>query len=185
MKKLILLILVTLAACSKKNSDQSTKDKAPKKTPLLLLNDEPRLRKSLGGDDDTLIIKEHDKAFIYRIKYQKEEPFKGEVSDAIPISSENSKTLASLILSHENYYWPKKNGDWKPCSPIPGVKLSFHKKEKRYEILLCFECSILIAKGVQLDFDYMPADFYKIIKSSFPDDEKIQVIRNSPLKPKK
>ena len=111
------------------------------------------------------------------------------LSGPVRVPVELTSELVAVLLSPESYVW-----EWmKMCDPEYGVCLSFYRMGDRVDILLCFECSIVmmahngVATGGE-DFDYMRPTLVRAAKALFPSDSVIQGLTDEmcvPQRPEK
>ena len=57
----------------------------------------------------------------------------------IPVDSQISAELSTVLLSHSTYLWNLAKG----CIPDYGVRIRFEKDDASVDVLLCFQCDIL------------------------------------------
>lgn len=83
--------------------------------------------------------------------------------------------ISQMLVSPMTYRW----GITRACLPSPGVRLSFVRGDERVDVLLCFECDILlvfrndkyIGQGI---FDGASNELVEAMKELFPADPVIQ-----------
>lgn len=86
-----------------------------------------------------------------------------------------SAPISAALLSPATYGWEFS----KSCVPSYGVRLSFHHGDDRVDVLLCFECDVLLISrngrttGGE-DFDSGRPIFVQAVKAIFPEDELIR-----------
>jgi hypothetical protein len=97
-----------------------------------------------------------------------------------PVAADAAATaeLSSILLDPDTYDWHRA----KACEFTPGVGLRLHREASRVEIALCFECDELaiwrMGRKVGMeDFDDARPRLVAVVKSLFPDDPKIQALR--------
>jgi hypothetical protein len=65
---------------------------------------------------------------------------------------------------------------------MPGFVIAFTRAEGEVDIFLCFECDILAVHvgekvKAQADFDPSHNELLRIIKTLYPNDDKVQALR--------
>jgi hypothetical protein len=93
------------------------------------------------------------------------------------VSSPDATALKRALLDRNSYVWDVH----KACMPAYGVRLDFIRSDHQVSVLLCFECEILSTyldgKFVSVeDFDGARPTLGRIVRSTFPDDPKIQLL---------
>jgi hypothetical protein len=89
-----------------------------------------------------------------------------------------AKEVTALLSDPSSFLWDEA----KACIPRPGIRLDFIRGSDRLEVLLCFECDILISyingrlAGGE-DFDPVRPSLVRAVGSLFPDDAVIQALR--------
>ncbi len=99
----------------------------------------------------------------------------------INVPDEEVSKLRAVLLDESTYGWDYAKG----CIPDYGVRIQFQHKTDNVDILLCFECDILLVyhNGKVVggeDFDDGRAQFVAIVKTLFPDDQAIQSLKDKP-----
>jgi hypothetical protein len=85
--------------------------------------------------------------------------------------------VATVLTDPRSYDWSKAVG----CLPSYGVKLSFTRGADRVDVLLCFECDIVLFEhngeppGLE-EFTPMRPVLVRAVKQLFPDDAEIQAL---------
>lgn len=98
-------------------------------------------------------------------------------SGPIAVPDTVASLLATTLLSEESYMWDHV----KACDPEFAVCLVFHRGEERVDILLCFDCSVLLVarNGVVSggeNFDFAQPTLARAVKELFPSDPALQAI---------
>jgi hypothetical protein len=94
----------------------------------------------------------------------------------VPIQT--AAEIGRILSQSSSYNWDIR----KSSTPMPGVRLDFiTDANESMQVLLCFECNILIAyrdgeRVGEEDFDPARADLIRLIKPLFPRDETIQAL---------
>lgn len=147
--------------------------------------DADRVR-TLLGPDVLKIINDAQSTEIYRLSGDPDRDAdpatwkKGPVWDA-----KRTREAADLILSDSSYLLNIA----KPCKPRFGVLLILVAENKRVELRLCFECTVLeiscndpkFAKS--LHFEPSRAQWTHWVKQAFPDDTVIQGLKEKDMPP--
>jgi hypothetical protein len=65
---------------------------------------------------------------------------------------------------------------------MPGFVLGFTREKQEVDVFLCFECDILIVQvgesfKAQADFDPSHNELLRVIKTLYPNDDKVQALR--------
>ncbi len=97
-----------------------------------------------------------------------------------PFPSRQITGLLSILLDPAAYEWEYS----KSCIATPGVKLSFRSGDHQIDLLLCFECDILMVyrddKYVSSgNIDFGRPKLVALLKASYPDDPTIQSLANT------
>jgi len=83
--------------------------------------------------------------------------------------------LAAVLLDEKTY-----SGEHKACEPTPGVAFRLWKGKQHVDVTLCFECNMLSVNSVGGDFDLVRPALVSLAKEAFPDDARIQKLRERP-----
>ena len=100
------------------------------------------------------------------------------LSDAVTLSFGSRKELSSIIENPDTYFRHSTPID---CSFRPGVAFRFNDKKTRVDLLVCFTCNEL---RYYLDGKVVGQSYFKsqelraLVKKLFPNDKKIQTLRN-------
>src|SRR5262249_33047258 len=82
--------------------------------------------------------------------------------------------LQSVLVDSKSYLW--RGG--KPCTPLPGVRVTFKRESDTAILLLCFECnSRSLARPGRFrwkDSDPTFKELVRLVKEIFPRDPVIQ-----------
>ncbi len=151
----------------------------------LVVGADPLVVELFGGADVVELIRSADKVEAYRIEgdlyakpHDEHAPrIRGYevLSGPVLVDSESHDELAKALTAAWTYWWI----GGKPCIPQPGIALVFTKGDAELEILVCFECDLLVvprhnrSERVE-DFDYGRPALVRIAKRLFPDDAAIQ-----------
>ncbi|MCK6471503.1 MAG: hypothetical protein L6R28_07135 [Planctomycetes bacterium] len=88
--------------------------------------------------------------------------------------------IAAVLFDEKTYNFEEAKG----CDPVPGVAFRVWKGKASVDVILCFECSILIvatgdkeAHSKSENFDNARAALVALAKSAFPDDKTIQGLK--------
>ncbi len=96
----------------------------------------------------------------------------------INVPDDEVSKLRAVLLDESTYGWEYAKG----CIPDYGVRIQFQHDSDEVDVLLCFECNILLvyhngkAVGGE-DFDDGRPQLVEIAKAVFPDDEVIQSLK--------
>ena len=136
-----------------------------------------------GGDAGLATVARPEWVEAYRIGPPRPATRSQEVNDypiiAGPgrIATENANELSAALTSPKSYVWETAKG----CEPEYGVCLSFFRGDNRVDVLLCFECNILLVAwngsvtGGE-DFDPVRPVLVRAVKAGFPADDVIQTL---------
>jgi hypothetical protein len=98
------------------------------------------------------------------------------IAGPIDVPLDTATKLKSVLLDPDYVYKGAKS-----CVPDYGVRLEFIADNDRVDVLLCFECAILLvfhngklAGGA--DFDHADPQLAALVKPLFPDDPAIQAL---------
>ncbi|MGC1272412.1 MAG: hypothetical protein WBC44_01800 [Planctomycetaceae bacterium] len=147
---------------------------------------EDRVAEMFGGRDGLKTLTEPDKVEAYRLrplpqdKQGRRTPLKEFqiLSGPVTVPKESAKNVARSLLSYDSYEWDSAKG----CLPIYGVRLSFARGDDRVDVLLCFQCDVLLVyrngkiTGGE-DFDAIRPVLVRTVKPLFPDDEVVQGLK--------
>jgi hypothetical protein len=101
------------------------------------------------------------------------------IAGPVGLSPEIATNASAVLLSPSTYVWDSD----KSCIPAYGVRLSFIQDTDRVDVLLCFECDmLLVGRGDVLggeDFDNGRLTLVRAAKAAFPDDEIIQQLEEN------
>jgi len=147
------------------------------------------LQKLFGGPVNLQIVGAADKVRVW-----KTEGFLNRQSDSQPeqrafyrkggepktVPSELAKSLIEKFSNRSSYYGD--TGSSKACMPMPGFVVAFIRAEGEVDIFLCFECDILAVQvgenyKAQADFDPSHNELLRVIKALYPNDDKVQSLR--------
>ncbi|MCK6471502.1 MAG: hypothetical protein L6R28_07130 [Planctomycetes bacterium] len=88
--------------------------------------------------------------------------------------------IAAVLFDEKTYNFEET----KKCLPLPGVAFRVWKGGDSVDVLLCFECSMVVVatggKDVQTkveDFDHARAALVSLAKAALPDDKTIQSLK--------
>jgi hypothetical protein len=92
----------------------------------------------------------------------------------IALNENLSRKTVSLLLD-ATAYRDRKN----ECEPEPGVGLRFTHDNDTWEVLVCLECDVIMAKhndqrGEVIEFEPAHQRFIGVAKEIFPEDAEIQ-----------
>jgi hypothetical protein len=143
---------------------------------------DPDIRRLFGGSAGTSTLKYVDRVEAYLIDHPAV-PKVGVVgllrypitNGPISVSNSDARALKLALLDRRSYLW----NVGKDCKPAYGARLDFIRSDHRVSVLLCFECDILATylddKFVAVeDFDGARPTVGRVVRSLFPDDQKIQ-----------
>jgi hypothetical protein len=90
-----------------------------------------------------------------------------------------STNISEILCSQKTYY---QGEDAKGCMPLFGVRLRFSLGTNAVDVLLCMSCNILMfmpeGKEAQVkDFDPGRPAIVRFLKTVFPDDKVIQLLK--------
>jgi hypothetical protein len=96
------------------------------------------------------------------------------------VPSDLAKSLIEQLSNPSSYDYDP--GSSKMCIPMPGFVIAFTRAEGEVDIFLCFECDILAVHvgenfKAEADFDPSHNELLRIIKTLYPNDEKVQSLR--------
>jgi hypothetical protein len=144
---------------------------------------EDPLIKRFGDEGVELLLKpEKVKAYRLRPTASESDIHVGRSVDEYPIVGESvaipaltTEQLIALLSQPERELA-------KACIPAPGVRLDFIRGSETLQVLLCFECKILIVyqDGKLVgggDFDSSYVDLLRAVKAIFPNDPEIQALK--------
>ena len=102
----------------------------------------------------------------------------------INVSNASASELRALLLDPSSYDWESA----KSCIPRPGVRIQFQHETDEVDVLLGFECDILLVlhNGTLVggeDFDDISPQLAAIVKELFPDDVEIQSLETPSTAP--
>lgn len=144
------------------------------------------IEKLFGGRDNLAVVTQPEHVMAYRVGplpegiVWQQEAFSDYpiVSEPVELPVATAKQVSAALASPATYdwYWAKA------CQPVYGVQLSFIRGAERVDVLLCFECDMLLVgrNGQTLggeDFDHARGILVRAVKECFPDDEVIQQLR--------
>jgi hypothetical protein len=141
----------------------------------------PELRKLYGGSEGFAVLQKAERIEAFRLNHNYRAGQEPTVTEGpITVSQPVAQQLISVLSAHEAYGWNYAKG----CIPVWGVRLSFYHGADRVDILLCFQCNLLLVSlnGTQTtgdveDFDPIRPQLVQAMKAIFPND---QVIQNLP-----
>jgi hypothetical protein len=152
----------------------------------------PEVRRLLG-DRTLAILNDATRVEVFRLKpervAQPDGAKKGEVG-GFPILSAGktqdarfAARIASVLRDKGSYEFDRPKG----CLIRPGVAFRLWKGKESVEVVLCFECDILVviardedgkeAHRASKDFDPGRPALMKLAKDAFPDDREIQSLK--------
>jgi hypothetical protein len=145
-------------------------------------NSDAELRKTFGGSAGLAALRSADRVEAYRIDKLPEPITSVSVSPSdfpvlagpVAVSETDNLTLRRTLEDRSSYRHLRK-----ACIPQPGVRLDFIHGADRLSVLLCFECDAAMnyMNGSYIgggDFDDMRPALVGIVRSIFPNDQKIQ-----------
>ncbi len=147
----------------------------------------PDISKLFGGPAGMSVLNNADRIAAYRIekpadrnKWSDEDLLNFAIVDGpISVSQSDAQALLATLQERKSFAWDAK----KACMPTPEVRLDFIRGNDRLSVLLCFECDILenFLNGKLVggqNFDNARPTLVRIARSIFPDDPKIQSLRD-------
>lgn len=147
---------------------------------------EDRVAKMFGGRDGLKALTAPDKVEAYRLRPLPQE-MQGRrtpltkfpiLSGPVAVPKESTDKIARTLLSDESYEWESAKG----CLPYYGVRLSFTRSDDQVDVLLCFQCDVLLVyrngkiTGGE-DFDAIRHVLVRTVKPLFPDDKVVQGLK--------
>jgi hypothetical protein len=136
-----------------------------------------------GGDESLAVVAHPTRVEAYWLGSHSEgvDSLKATLSDypitfvPVKVPAAVGADLARVLTSAESDNWDSYKG----CRPRPGVAVSFHRPSGRIDVLLCFECNILlVARDASIigdeDFDDIRPILMRSIKPLFPKDAVVQ-----------
>jgi hypothetical protein len=142
-----------------------------------------RIEDLFGGAKNVAVVANPDRVEAYRVGPLPEGIYWQDaklgdyplIAGPVPLADATAYDVSAALLRAETYVW-----DWaKACIPNYGVQLSFIRGTDRVDVLLCFECDmLLIGRDGKIiggeDFDNSRATLVRAAKNSFPDDDAIR-----------
>ena len=140
------------------------------------------LTKVFGNSAAIDSIKSADSVNAYRLPSPSE--YRASLADykmsagPIDVPDDQVSKLRAVLLDKSTYGWDFAKG----CIPDYGVRIQFQHDSQEVDILLCFECDILLVyqNGKVVggeDFDDGRPQLVEIVKTVFPHDEAIQSLK--------
>jgi hypothetical protein len=106
--------------------------------------------------------------------------FYRKAGEAKTVPPDLAKSLIEKLSNPSSYY--DAGNSAKACIPMPGFVLGFTGEKQEVDVFLCFECDILTVQAgesfkAQGDFDPSHNELLRVIKALYPNDEKVQSLR--------
>lgn len=149
-----------------------------------------RLNQIFGGEGGLETLLQADRVVAFRIEDDGEWPDNAQpnvldfpiVAGPVVIERNLADRISAALASTESYGWEFVKG----CLPEFGACSSFFREDDRVDILLCFECDVLMVarNGVITDgedFDAIRPLLLQTVKSLFPDDVQLQSLSEEAL----
>ena len=139
----------------------------------------PELLKLYGGDAGFAVLQKPERIEAFRVSdpRRSNEPIVTE--GPVAVTGSVAQELVSVLSSHQPYGWDYAKG----CVPEWGARLSFYRGTDRVDILLCFQCDLLMVSlnGTQTtgdveDFDPIRPQLVRAVKAIFPNDPELQAL---------
>jgi len=151
-------------------------------------NDWPRspaeIKAMFGGHAGFTTITKPERIEAYRIRpvpptVETSEPTTDYpiLAGPVRVAADDASELAVALTFPDSYLWETVKG----CMPEYGLCLSFFRGDNRVDVLVCFECNILLVtlngtvSGGE-DFDAIRPLLVRIAKAAFPADSVIQAL---------
>jgi hypothetical protein len=137
----------------------------------------PELLKLYGGRNGFAVIQKPDRIEAFRVSDPKRSNEPIVTEGPVAVTATVAQELVSVLSSHQAYGWDYAKG----CVPEWGVRLAFYRGTDRVDILLCFQCDLLMVSlnGTETtrdveDFDPIRPNLVRAIKQIFPNDPALQ-----------
>lgn len=148
------------------------------------------IQELFGGPDNLKIVQSPDKVQIWKTAgflniHDGLEPqpdmksFYKKGGEPLIIPKPLAKSLSETLSKSSSYHFAPNTA--KSCAPMPGFVLGFMRGKREVDVLLCFECDILM---VQVEENYKSADFdpshnelLRLVKTLYSGDDKVQALR--------
>ena len=169
---------IAAGGCARESSSAATRDVG---------SVDQRVVELFGGAESTGNILAPTKVEAFRVdgrpgeRSQTSKPFYGYpiVGAPVQVDADTSEELAEILMDANIYDWDLR----KKCEFMPGVALRFTSAGSPTEVLFCFSCDelMVVRDGKKVgyeDFDPARGRLLTIVKRLFPEDEKIQQLKD-------
>lgn len=170
--KMFLLLLMLTAPCTIVRPANSSEG-----PPLPLSERVPDL-----GHDAISVLKGAERVEVFRLdqsRFPRGESLEFPGFAVLSIGKVQGKKfaarLAAVLLDEKTY-----NAEGKFCEPNPGIAFRLWQDKQHVDVTLCFECNVLRVNSVAGDFDLVRPALVTLAKEAFPDDPRIQQLRERP-----
>jgi hypothetical protein len=148
------------------------------------------LQKLFGGPENLSIVRSSDKVRIWKtagfLSTEELSPqsdmstFRKKGGEPMTVPGSMAKSFSEKLSNPSSYY--SDSGSEKSCIPLPGFVVGFTRGDREIDVFLCFECDILLIQvgdtfKTEVDFDPSHNELLRVIKALYPNDDKVQALR--------